>query len=166
MSVKNDPGVRERRHRLEREAYLGEVVVAFTACVACRRALFQEPGIVQNFVEVLRSSAIRYASTVILFCFMPDHVHLVLRGDKPSADVWRAMVTFKQHTGFWLKKHDARTRWQKDFFDRVIRRDEDLMAELRYIALNPVRGGLVRNWADHPFLGSDAFDLADLFSAA
>ena len=166
LSVKNHPGVRERRHRLEREAYLGEVVVAFTACVACRRALFQEPGIVQNFVEVLRSSAIRYASTVILFCFMPDHVHLVLRGDKPRADVWRAMVTFKQHTGFWLKKHDARIRWQKGFFDRVLRRDGDLTAELRYIALNPVRGGLVKDWVEYPFLGSDAFDLADLFSAA
>jgi putative transposase len=166
VSGRNRPGVRERRHRLERGAYLGEVVVAFTACVASRRALFQEPEIVQNFVEVLRSSAIRHTSTVILFCFMPDHVHIVLRGETPRADVWRAMVTFKQHTAFWLKKHDAQARWQKDFFDRVVRRDDDLMAELRYIALNPVRGGLVKDWVQYPFLGSDAFDLGDIFPAA
>jgi REP element-mobilizing transposase RayT len=166
VTVQIHLGVRERRHRLKKEAYLGEVVVAFTACVAGRRALFQEPGIVQDFVEVLRSSASRYASTVILFCFMPDQVHIVLRGVTPHSDVWRAMVTFKQRTGFWLKKHNSPIRWQKDFFDRVVRRDKDMMAELRYIALNPVRGGLVRDWYDYPFLGSDAFDLGDLFSAA
>ena len=76
------------------------------------------------------------------------------------------MVTFKQQSGFWLSKNNVGARWQKDFFDRIVRRDEDLMAELRYVALNPVRGGLVRDWADYPFLGSDAFDLGDLFPAA
>lgn len=166
MSVLNHPGVRERRHRLDREAYLGEVVVAFTACVACRRALFQEPGIVQNFVEVLRSSAIRYASTVILFCFMPDHVHFVLRGDKPTADVWRAMVTFKQHTGFWLRRNKTGTRWQKGFFDRVIRGDDDLIGVLRYIVDNPVRAGLVTAWREYPFLGSDVYRLEEILGAA
>jgi len=158
--------VRERSHRLSRDAYLGEVVVAFTACVTDRQPAFTDDEIVGVFADALRDAAQRSASTVLLYCFMPDHAHIVLRGQTPRADVWRAMVTFKQKTGFWLRKHNAGIRWQKDFFDRVVRRNDDLMAELRYIALNPVRGGLVKDWSKYPFLGSDAYDLEDLFAAA
>lgn len=76
------------------------------------------------------------------------------------------MVAFKQQTGFWLKKHDPRTEWQRGFFDRVLRRDEDLIGALRYIALNPVRGGLVEDWGEYTYIGSEGLNLEDLFGAA
>ena len=166
MSSGTCPFVRERRHRLSRDAYVGEVVAAFTASVAGRQPLFTDAHVVGVFAGLLGDAARRHASTVLLYCFMPDHLHLVLRGSTPQSDLWRAMLAFKQQSGFWLSKNSAGARWQKDFYDRVIRRDEDLTAELRYIAFNPVRGGLVGDWADYPFLGSDTLDLRDLIGAA
>jgi putative transposase len=158
--------VRERRHRLPREAYVGQVAVAFTACVGRREPLFQDSGVVHQFASLLRDCAQRYASSVIIYCFMPDHVHVVLQGNEENADLWRAVVAFKQRTGFWLKRNSPGVAWQKDFFDRVIRGDSDLLRTLRYVAENPVRAGLAVVWNEYPFLGSDVYVLEDVFSAA
>jgi hypothetical protein len=75
-------------------------------------------------------------------------------------------VRFKQQTGFWLNRTTQGISWQKGFFDRIVRREEDLPGELRYIASNPVRGGIVSDWREYPFLGSDVYPLDGLFSAA
>jgi len=90
---------------------------------------------------------------------MPDHMHVVLHGRSDAADAWQAMVDFKQKTGFWFARHRPLTAWQKDFYDHVIRADEDLGAQIRYVADNPVRRGLVKVWTEYPFTGSLGIDL-------
>ena len=74
------------------------------------------------------------------------------------------MVMFKQLTGYWLARHLPGVRWQKDFFDRVLRDDDELVRQLRYVAENPVRRGLVRDWREYAFTGSDVYDLGALLS--
>jgi hypothetical protein len=71
----------------------------------------------------------------------------------------RAVALFKQETGFWLGKYRSEIRWQKDFFDHVLRGDEDLGAQVRYIAGNPVRKSLVKDWREYPFTDSIGVDL-------
>jgi REP element-mobilizing transposase RayT len=66
------------------------------------------------------------------------------------------MVTFKQLSGYWMQGHLQGVSWQKDFFDRILRSDDDLVRVLRYVAENPVRAGLVEAWYEYPFIGSDA----------
>jgi REP element-mobilizing transposase RayT len=41
-------------------------------------------------------------------------------------------------------------RWQEGFHDHALRREEDLRDIARYIVLNPVRAGLVRNIREYP----------------
>jgi putative transposase len=129
---------REKHHRLPREHYRGAVNVAFTLCVAGKVGLFTDDKIVSAFVALLAASAKRHDCVVSIYCFMPDHVHVLLSGQGESSDTWAAVVGFKQQTGFWLAKHHQEVRWQKDFFDHIVRRDEDLGAQMRYIAGNPV----------------------------
>jgi REP element-mobilizing transposase RayT len=95
---------------------------------------------------------------------MPDHLHVVLQGREPSSDLRKAMTLFKQVTGYWLARHVPAIRWQKDFFDHVFRDDNELERQLRYIAENPVRRGLVADWREYGFTGSDAYDLGTLLS--
>ena len=151
--------VRERTHRLPRDCYRGEVAVAFTACVAERRPLFQDAITIHAFVELLRASAQKHGCLVMVYCFMPDHVHLILSGTGPGSDAWRAMVDFKQQTGYWLRRQTRETSWQKDFYDHIVRRDEDMAAQARYVAENPVRRGFVAHWRDYPFTGAIGVDL-------
>jgi REP element-mobilizing transposase RayT len=85
---------------------------------------------------------------------MPDHVHMILQGTDGKADTWRAMVAFKQRSGFWLARHLSGTRWQKDFYDHILRSEDEVRDALVDIASNPLRAGLVRDPAEYPFSGS------------
>lgn len=153
------PTIREKPHRLPRDAYRGRVRVAVTACVAGRQSLFIEEYVVESLVEILRLAVVAHLCSVAIYCFMPDHLHLVLQGEDARADAWRAMVDFKQRSGFWMRQHRSDVRWQKDFHDHVIRADEDLRSHLRYVANNPVRKGLIDDWASYPFTGAIGYDL-------
>ena len=74
------------------------------------------------------------------------------------------MTLFKQLTGYWLARYIPAVRWQKDFFDHVLRDDDDLDRRLRYIAENLARRGIVADWREYGFTGSDAYDLGTLLS--
>jgi len=75
------------------------------------------------------------------------------------------MTLFKQLSGYWLARLIPPVRWQKDFFDHVLRDDDELERQLRYVAGNPVRRGLAEGWHEYPFTGSDVYDLGTLLSA-
>ncbi len=74
------------------------------------------------------------------------------------------MSLFKQLSGYWFARNRPEVRCQRDFYDHVLRREEDILVHLRYIAENPVRRGLVDDWRDYGFTGSDVFDLRDVLS--
>jgi REP element-mobilizing transposase RayT len=52
-------------------------------------------------------------------------------------------------------------KWQKDFYDHVIRTKEDMVTQVRYILDNPVRKRLVSFWEEYPFRGSIGCNLED-----
>ncbi|MBI1817442.1 MAG: transposase [Deltaproteobacteria bacterium] len=143
---------------MPRALYRGQVIVAVTARIADRQPVFADSDIVHVFVELLKIAADKHSGRVPIYCFMPDHVHVVLEGQTSGADTWRSMVTFKQQSGLWLSRHVG-ARWQKDFFDHIIRADEDVAAQIRYVANNPVRKGLVSDWRSYPFTGAIGYDL-------
>ena len=128
--------IREKIHRLPTRAYHGEMTVSVTMCVKARKPLFIDAYIVTQFVRILENAARRWSCWVI-YCFMPDHLHLVIHGSNPDANLWRMLVEFKQKTGFWLSKYHACGAWQKDFHDHVIRKNDDLSAHVRYVLENP-----------------------------
>ena len=118
------------------------------------------------FVELLSKVLAKFDCSAPIYCFMPDHFHGIFQGETDRADTWAAMAAFKQRTGFWLRRHRPHRRWQKDFWDHLLRCDEDLAAQVRYIADNPVRKGLVDSWDEYPFTGSIGHDLkVTLFDA-
>ncbi len=147
---------------MSRDAYKGQVTASVTICVNKRIPLFINDNIVAVFVEMLGYAAERWSCSVVAYCFMPDHVHLLLQGKDPNADLWRVVSDFKQKSGYWLYNHRPDVLWQKDFYDRVIRQDDDLVAHIRYILENPCRKGLVDNWEDYPYKGAIGCDLVDV----
>ena len=91
--------IREKKHRLPRDAYRGHVLVAFTACVADSRHLFtfNNAQVVAEFVSHLKRSAAATRCEVPAYCFMPDHAHVLIQGVDDLSDAWQAMKGFKQH---------------------------------------------------------------------
>lgn len=66
------------------------------------------------------------------------------------------MVDYKQLSGFWLGRNRPDVAWEKDFYDHIIRADEDLGA---HVADNPVRRQLAMHWRGYPFTGAVGVDL-------
>ncbi|SRR6266704_4720252 len=146
-----------RHHRLPRECYRGRVSAAFTLCLMERRPFFTEPSLVGVFVDFLKEGAEKHLF-VAIYCFMPDHAHLVCIGRNDNTDLLRGVEHFKQASGYWLAKQHPNTKWQKSFHDRVIRTPE-LGTKVRYVLNNPVRRGLVTDWRQYPFTAAVGVDL-------
>jgi len=63
-----------------------------------------------------------------------------------------------------LSKNKEGIRWQKDFYDHIHRKDEDLKKHITYILDNSVRRGLIENWKEYPFKGSLDFNLEEVIA--
>lgn len=159
----NAEPAKHKHHHLPRVCYVGEVCVSITACIDDGRPIFDKSDIVATFTDILEDAVKRNDCIVPVYCFMPEHLHALIKGLNPISDVWRVIARFKQRTGYWFSKNSYAS-WQKDFWDRILRRDESFANQVRYIVNNPVRRGLVENWEDYPYTGSIGMDLKELLS--
>jgi len=75
-----------------------------------------------------------------------------------------AFARFKQASGYWLGRNRPGITWQKDFYDRVLRAEAEVIREIRYIAANPLRAGLVEDWREYPHTGSFVLVLEEVIS--
>jgi putative transposase len=150
--------IREKHHRLPLEAYRGFVHVSLTTCIRNRDSFFTTHDRFTLFEKMLVNALEKFRCGADVYLFMPDHVHLVLRGESEGADIWRAMWSFKQKTGFWLSQNHPSVRWQKDFYDHILRNDVAVERHIRYVLHNPERDGFVDDWRDYPFKGSTVHD--------
>ncbi len=156
--------IRERNHRLPRELYKGILSASFTLCIENHAQAFVDPKTIDVFEDILSSVVTKAQCIVPAYCFMPDHQHLIITGTSSNADLWKAIVNYKQKTGFWFSTNKPVIKWQKDFFDHIIRKDETLATQVRYILDNPARKGIVSSWRDYPYKGSIGCKLEDVLA--
>ncbi len=96
---------------------------------------------------------------------MPDHLHILAIGEELDSDLEAFMATMKQKTGFDFKKLHRVSLWQAGYYDRILRNDEQSIVVARYILENPVRAGLVRDFREYPFSGSNRYTMEALADA-
>jgi putative transposase len=149
-----DGGLARRKNiRLTGDAYLGPGAFFLTLATFRARALFSRPEVVLPCIERLQQAARRTGFDVVAYCFMPDHVHLLVRTSK-SENVTNFVRLFKQLTGYAYRRSYGDALWQRSYYDHVLRREEDLRAVAEYIWNNPVRRSLVANRDEYPYSGS------------
>jgi len=154
--------VREKKHRLPKQFYQGKISVAFTLCLKGDIQEFLEPETVRAFTDILSSAIAKAGCIVPVYCFMPDHQHIIITGTSDDADIIRAIVGYKQRTGYWMAANKPGMRWQKDYYDHVLRTHENIAVQIRYILDNPVRRKIVPSWGEYPFKGSIGCRLEDI----
>jgi len=152
--------IQERHHRLPDEIYRGIQTVAFTMCLKNRCEYFISSERCIVFVDLLFNCARKFNCEIVVYLFMPNHCHLILEGTDDNANTLSAIKAFKQKSGYWLSQYEPDIKWQKDFYDHIIRKEENLRKQIDYILTNPIRKGLVNNWKDYPFKGSSIYDFS------
>ena len=73
--------------------------------------------------------------------------------------------SYEQQSSYSWKQIWGTTLWQRSYFDRVLRHDEDSVAVARYILANPVRAGLCTHPLQYKLLGSGVLDVRDLLGS-
>ncbi len=111
-----------------------------------RKSLFRCLECGRFVVNAMRAQERAGNAMTLAFVVMPDHLHwlLQLTGTKPLAIIINAV---KSGSARRIDRHHDRTGsvWQKGFYDRAIRHDDDLERVARYIVANPLRARLVRS---------------------
>jgi putative transposase len=157
--------MRQRRPRLNPSLYIGLQRYFLTFCTAQRHACF----ITMDAVKCVRDQILQVAALFdmeeIAYCFMPDHVHLLVEGHSEASDALAFVHRAKQLSGYEFSRMFGRTLWQPSFNDRILRDDEATLSVARYIFENPVRAGLVKNPEDYPFLGSAKYSTREIMEA-
>ena len=143
-----------RPRRLATFSYQGLHRYSLTFCAHERRILFVEADVVQEAHAQILESAARHAFALAAYCFMPDHLHLLVEGQSDDADLIAFAKDVKQRVAYRQRCKRAGPVWQKGYYERVLRDDEATLIVARHILENPVRKGLVREPRDYAFSGS------------
>jgi|SRR6185503_3450783 len=148
--------------RLKTFGYLGFYRYFLTICPYGRVPIFIEDRSVDRVLMQLSRTADDQHFLVIAYCFMPDHVHMLVEGNHPAADFREFVRIFKQRSSFAWKRTNGTALWQRSYFEHVLRDDEDTIGVAKYVLENPVRGNLVRRPEDYPYLGSMTMEVRHL----
>ncbi len=158
MYVKEIPIHYKKRTRLKNFDYKGCYRYFITLCTSDKKAIFVDDSLVNWLIDVLREKSLSSGFKIWAYCFMPDHVHLLAEGENLDSDMRRFISSFKQYTAFHYKKKYTRELWQINFYDHVLRKEEDTSSITSYIFNNPVRKRIVDDYREYKFLGSFEFD--------
>ena len=142
-----------RRHRLPREAFRGAGMVLVTIVTRQRGRILDCPEVAGPLVEALRGCLIHNTCRSPAYCFMPDHLHVLIQGIAESSDAWQAVVEFKQITAAGTCGAEP-VAWQRGFDTRLLLTGVATEAAAAYVSNNPVRAGLVEAWQDWAYSGS------------
>ena len=151
-----------KRPRLLSEAYLGCQRYSITCTTHNRQPIFIARDIFEIMRQYLGEVAAKAQFRVWVFCFMPDHLHLLLEGKKAESDLQQYMKLFKQRSGYWYQQNTGQRLWSTSYFDHVLRKEEDTIVVVKYILANPERAGLVKSWYKYPYSGSFELNTKDL----
>jgi putative transposase len=141
-----------KKIRLSSEAYRRGHPFFLTISTYRRYEWFsRHPDLADSAVQTLRQiSDIRHTN-LYAWCFMPDHVHLLLA----DRDVVQFVRLFKGRiTPLASSKEPGRRLWQRSFYDHALRGDESIRDVAIYIWENPVRAGMVEIPIEYALSGS------------
>ena len=118
---------------------------------AGRARLFTDLRCARVAINALRAEHDHGKLNSLAFVLMPDHLHWLfsLSG---SHDLSECVRSFKTHSARRINCLLGRFGpvWQKGFYDRGIRREEDLTSVARYILANPIRAEIVSSAREYP----------------
>jgi putative transposase len=152
-----------KRIRLPRDAYQGPGLLAMiTLGTNTGAPVFTSRQFTEACIAELRRTCSDHDAAVLVYCFMPDHVHLVVRLDGPN-NLIDLIRLFKGRTSRLGQDHQIPLRfWQPSFYDHLIREDDDLDHYIRYVIENPVVAGIASTVNEYPYTGSFEYEYDDL----
>ena len=119
---------------------------------AGRQAIFQEDENYRFWLRRLKQYAAELDVSVIAYCLMPNHYHLLLRQNGESSAGRLAQQTCNSYSKAFNKRYDRTgTLFEGPYKAIHVDRDGYLLDLCRYIHANPVNHGLATSVEDWPY---------------
>ena len=148
--------------RLADFSYTGFYKYFVTIVCNGKKPAFTEENIVKESLDLLKDISLSYGFSIWAYCFMPEHLHLLIEGQKEDSNLKKFIPMLKQKMSYIYRKKTGEKLWQENYYERVLRKDEDVKNVARYVLENPVRRKLADDFTNYPFSGSLVFDVKEL----
>jgi REP element-mobilizing transposase RayT len=96
-----------------------------------------------RYLEFLGAAVTSFEWRCLSYCLMPNHVHLLLQTPEPNLPQGMQQLNLRYAMRFNWKYGFKGHAFDRRYGATLLRADEHLLTVVRYIARNPVRGGLV-----------------------
>jgi REP element-mobilizing transposase RayT len=138
-----------RRARIEVEGGLYHVYNR----VSSGESIFSDPEEAIEFIEIIRETKTRDGWTILAWCVMSNHYHLVIR--TATVPLWRGMHRVQNLFSRRFNKRHGRTGalWQSRYKAKFVEDESYLGRLVLYVHLNPVVAGLVDDAEKYVFGG-------------
>lgn len=122
-----------------------------------RRKTFVDGTDYQAYLERLARYRRRYGYKLHAYCLMPNHVHLLIESsEQPLGKFMQGLQqTYSQY--FNLRHGKVGHVFQGRYKAIVCQKDQYLLELIRYIHLNPVRAGMVKEPERYRYSGHNAY---------
>ncbi len=97
---------------------------------------------------------------IVAWCIMPNHVHVIVRplGENQLSEILHSWKSFTAKEANRILRRTGQF-WQEEYYDHLIRDEEEFNAEVQYVLDNPLKAGL-KDWPwrgmKRPEQGQDA----------
>ena len=117
-----------------------------------KRHIFANDGNYRFLLSKFKEYVALYSLTIIAYCLMPNHYHLLVRLEADgtlSSFIQRVFNSYVQ--AFNVQENRSGTLFEGRAKIKLIHRNDYFLHIPRYIHLNPVKAGLVTRPEDWPF---------------
>lgn len=116
-----------------------------------RRNIFRDDKEREQFLSYFGTATDRYKAVIHVYCLMSNHYHLLL--ETPLGNLSQIMHHINgAYTTYFNKRHKRSGHLFQGRYKAIVVDKDEYAAELsRYIHLNPVRAGIVKNPDEYPW---------------
>jgi len=117
------------------------IIIFLTVCTRRRRRLLANDSAVDLILEAWRAANVWSVGRYVI---LPDHVHLFCAPNTFPPQPLKRWISFWRNyvTRAWPRRAEIPI-WQREYWDRQLRRGESYAEKWAYVENNPVRHGLV-----------------------
>jgi REP element-mobilizing transposase RayT len=114
-----------------------------------KRAVFLDDTDRLVFIALLNRTATRHGWTLLAYCLMNNHYHLVMRIDEHGMSKGMCELNGTYALMFNAKYDRINHLFGKRYWSEELKDDRRLVAACRYVVRNPVRAGIVGSPGDY-----------------
>jgi putative transposase len=133
------------------ESGFRSIIIFLTVCTKGRRPLLANNVAANLIVEAWRSADFWCVGRYVI---LPEHIHLFCAPNTFPPQPLKGWISFwRNHvTRSWSNREQVPI-WQREYWDRQLRRGESYAEKWDYVENNPVRHGYVAHAEEWPYRG-------------